>query len=52
LRNALKDRCFEKGLFILPSGEKSIRFRPALNINEGEISEGMRIIESALKSLI
>jgi L-lysine 6-transaminase len=52
LRNSLKDNCFDEGLFILPSGEKSIRFRPALNINAEEISEGLGIISKALKSII
>jgi len=52
LRNSLKDKCFDKGLIILPSGERSIRFRPALNINREEISEGIGIIEETLRSII
>ncbi|TAL69137.1 MAG: L-lysine 6-transaminase [Bacteroidetes bacterium] len=47
LRNKLKQNCFKEGLLILPCGEKSIRFRPPLNLNEEHLNEGFSIIESA-----
>jgi L-lysine 6-transaminase len=48
-RNSVRNKCFEKGLIILPSGERSIRFRPALTVTKGEIDEGMEIIRQAVK---
>ncbi|OGU16957.1 MAG: L-lysine 6-transaminase [Ignavibacteria bacterium GWB2_35_12] len=47
LRNKFKQNCFNEGLLILPCGEKSIRFRPPLNLNEEHLEEGFSIIESA-----
>ncbi|HEX9006376.1 MAG TPA: L-lysine 6-transaminase, partial [Bacteroidota bacterium] len=51
IRNRIRAECFRRGLIILPSGERSIRFRPALNVAEEEIEEGISIIRAALKSL-
>jgi L-lysine 6-transaminase len=48
-RNAIRTKCLANGLIILPSGERSIRFRPALTISEAEIDEGMEIIRQAVK---
>jgi len=50
IRNNFISNCFNEGLFILPSGEKSVRFRPALNITEKQLSEGFYIIEKVLKN--
>jgi L-lysine 6-transaminase len=38
----------EYGLFILPCGERSIRFRPALDIKTECILEGIEIIKKTL----
>jgi L-lysine 6-transaminase len=51
-RTAFRNKCMEKGLIILPSGEKSIRFRPPLNVSKGEIDEGMGIIQSSLREMV
>ena len=51
VRTRLRTGCFQRGLIILPSGERSIRFRPALNVSEEEIDEGISIIRAALKTL-
>ena len=51
LRAKIRTRCFEKGLIILPSGERAIRFRPALNVSVAEINEGMEIIRGAVRTL-
>ncbi|HTX99929.1 MAG TPA: L-lysine 6-transaminase [Bacteroidota bacterium] len=48
-RNAVRNMCFENGLIILPSGDRSIRFRPALNVSKAEIDEGIEIIRQAIK---
>lgn len=48
-RNRFRDLCYENKLLILGCGEKSIRFRPPLTINEDEIKEGLEIIRKVLK---
>jgi 4-aminobutyrate aminotransferase-like enzyme len=40
-----------KGLIVLPSGERSIRFRPPLNVSSEEIEEGVEIIAEVLREL-
>lgn len=47
-RTDLRKKCMEKGLIVLPSGEKSIRFRPPLNVTQDEIDEGVAIIRSCV----
>jgi L-lysine 6-transaminase len=51
LRNKVKNGCYDKGLIILPSGEKSIRFRPPLNVSQTELDLGLSIIRDALKEI-
>jgi L-lysine 6-transaminase len=48
LRNKFKELCFKEKLVILGCGEKSIRFRPPLNITEDEIDEGLNVIRKVL----
>ncbi len=48
VRKQFRGKCMEKGLIILPSGERSIRFRPPLNVTEREIDLGLKIIRDAL----
>lgn len=47
-RQRLRSLCFERGLVVLGSGERSMRFRPPLNISKAEIDEGMSMIRNAL----
>jgi len=47
-RNRFKDTCFKEKLIILGCGEKSIRFRPPLNITKDEIDNGLNIIRKVL----
>jgi L-lysine 6-transaminase len=51
VRNKLKNSCYEKGLIILGCGERSIRFRPPLNVSKKEIDLGVSIIKRALVEL-
>ena len=51
LRKEFLFKCFENGLIILGCGERSVRFRPALNLTEENLNEGMGIIRSALAGL-
>ena len=41
--------CFKNKLIILGCGEKTIRFRPPLNITDDELDEGLQVIEKVLK---
>ena len=40
---------FRRRLLILPSGERSIRFRPALNMPEEDVQEGLEIFRKATR---
>ena len=50
-RTPFRNKCMEEGLILLPSGERSIRFRPPLNVSREEIDKGMSIICSVVKGL-
>lgn len=51
MRKDAIQKIFEKGVIVLGSGEKSIRFRPSLNIKEEHIDEGLAVIEAVVKDL-
>jgi len=42
---------YKNGLIILKSGEKAVRFRPALNVTKSLLDEGFQIIESTLQKI-
>ena len=44
-------RCFNQGLIILPCGERSARFRTALNIDRHTLDEGLRIIHEVVAAM-
>ena len=48
-RNNFLDDTYENGLMILGCGDRSIRFRPALDIPKSVIDEGIDIIRKTLK---
>ena len=48
IRNKFKDTCLKERLIILGCGEKSIRFRPPLNITKDELDEGLNVIRKVL----
>ncbi len=49
LRNSIRKKALVAGLIVLPSGERSIRFRPPLNVSQDEINEGLGILRKSLK---
>jgi L-lysine 6-transaminase len=51
LRKEFLFNCFNSGLIILGCGERSVRFRPALNLTDENLHEGMAIIHSALEQI-
>lgn len=48
LRDDFKAKCYKEKLLILGCGEKSIRFRPALNITKEILDEGLQKIKKVL----
>ncbi len=52
LRDRLRQTLFEKRLLILACGDRSLRFRPALNIAREDLYEGLDILRTALQALV
>ena len=52
LRTKIRSKAYEHGLIVLPSGERSIRFRPPLTVTKAEIDEGTGIISAAVKEVL
>ncbi len=50
IRDDIQNKAMDKQLMILACGEKTIRFRPALNIEKDEIDEGLNILKDVLKT--
>ena len=50
-RNKLAELIQEEGAIVLGSGERTIRFRPHLNITSDEIDSGIEMISAALEHL-
>jgi len=51
LRNELRKKASEKGLVILGSGERAMRFRPPLTIQKPQIDEGVNILRQSLTEM-
>ena len=52
LRNEFRKITEKEKLLILGCGEKSIRFRPMLNITDDELEEGLQVIEKVLRIML
>jgi len=50
-RNEALQKAFHKGLLLLPCGENSIRFCPALSISAEEVEVGLSIFEEAIRQV-
>ncbi len=50
-RDQLRQKTYEEGLIIIGCGDRSIRFRPPLTIQRGELEEGFGIMRKALQEL-
>jgi succinylornithine transaminase family protein len=46
------DAAFEHGAMVLRAGSNVVRFAPALNITEEELTEGLKRFDAALRSLV
>jgi len=51
MRDLLRQKCYDQGLIVIGCGDRSIRFRPALNITKEELDAGLKIIRDQLKDL-
>ncbi len=50
-RNVFRQDCYDNGLIILGAGHRSMRFRPALTLTNGQVDEGMHILRTNLKKI-
>jgi len=50
-RELLKDKALEKGLILIGCGNRTIRFRPPLNLSKAEVDEGIDIIRRCVKEM-
>ncbi|MDZ4712835.1 MAG: L-lysine 6-transaminase [bacterium] len=48
MRNNVTSKALENDLLILGCGEKSVRFRPPININKSEIDAGLDILDKVM----
>jgi len=48
-RDRIKKEAYRKGLILLGCGEKSIRFRPPLNVSSSEIDEAVEILKESIQ---
>jgi L-lysine 6-transaminase len=51
MRRRAVDAARNRGLLVLPCGETSIRFRPALSVSAGDAERGIEILRAALETL-
>jgi L-lysine 6-transaminase len=51
VRLDVRKKSYDKGLVILGSGERSLRFRPPLNISNSEIDEGVSILRESIHEI-
>jgi L-lysine 6-transaminase len=47
-RDAVADRAYGLGMLILPCGERSLRFRPPLDVTAAEVDEALDILRRAV----
>ena len=50
-RPLILKKCFEKGMLILPSGTRSIRFRPSLIVTPKEIDQALEILARSVREV-
>ncbi len=51
MRDKILTQAYDKEFLLLGCGEKTIRFRPYLNVNKEEIDEGMNLLREIIKNL-
>ena len=48
-RNRVRQLCYDRGMLVLPCGERSLRFRPMLDVSADDIDRGLEILDEALR---
>ena len=51
LRNQFRNECYSRGFIILGCGDRSIRFRPALDVTTNTIDLGINLIENIFNNM-
>jgi L-lysine 6-transaminase len=49
IRDVVIDQCYEGGMIVLPCGDRSVRFRPSLNVSSEQIGEGVHRLSGAIE---
>ena len=52
LRNEIIGEAFKRGLLLLGCGENSIRFSPALTVNDQEVDTCLSILDESLRAVV
>ncbi len=47
-RNAVRTACQERNLLVLACGDRSLRFRPVLDVDESELESGLKLLGESL----
>ncbi|MBK9118270.1 MAG: L-lysine 6-transaminase [Phycisphaerales bacterium] len=50
-RKRVIDACFDRKMLILPCGERTLRFRPVLDVETAELDLGIHILDEVLQAL-
>jgi L-lysine 6-transaminase len=50
-RDALRRALYERRMLTLPCGERSLRFRPVLDVSSEDVDRGLEVLDEALASL-
>jgi L-lysine 6-transaminase len=51
IRNQVRRACYERDMLVLNCGEKSIRFRPALDLEPADLERGLDLLDEALAAV-
>lgn len=51
-RDVLRDRAFRRGLLLLPTGERSLRFYPRYNTSQATIDEAIELLRAAIRDTL
>jgi L-lysine 6-transaminase len=51
IRDEFRRRCYDHKVIVLGCGDRSIRFRPPVNLTKGQVDEGVAVMNKVLKSL-
>jgi 4-aminobutyrate aminotransferase-like enzyme len=51
LRDTVRDRCFRRGLILLPAGERTLRFYPRFDMTAASLREAIELLREAIEDL-